>query len=120
MQDVPWSGGRRDIPATAVRWVDDEPFPGIVLVRFGDDERHEITDKCVIFAGDLAPDSPYPTPTAVTCDVLEVDGETALVRLTWSETDAGLTEIRVPLGLNPDAGKDALPALSEGKASFPA
>ncbi|MEU6510551.1 hypothetical protein [Streptomyces sp. NPDC046942] len=62
-----------ELRCEAVRWVDDEPFPGIVEVRFIDATGHcwSLIDKCAIFAqlGELTPDSAYPVEVTVACVV---------------------------------------------------
>ncbi|MHA5051473.1 hypothetical protein [Streptomyces sp. SD15] len=62
-----------ELRCEAVRWVDDEPFPGIVEVRFIDATGHcwSLIDKCAIFAqlGELTPDSTYPVEVTVACVV---------------------------------------------------
>jgi hypothetical protein len=57
----------------AVRWVDDEPQPGLVEVRFTDahDQQRAFIDKWPVFSGeDLHPDSSYPVEVRILCDVL--------------------------------------------------
>ncbi|MFE5487902.1 hypothetical protein [Streptomyces sp. NPDC056527] len=57
----------------AVRWVDDEPQPGLVEVRFADAHHQQWTfiDKWPVFSGeDLHPDSSYPVEVAILCDIL--------------------------------------------------
>ncbi|GLV88522.1 hypothetical protein Slala03_82110 [Streptomyces lavendulae subsp. lavendulae] len=57
----------------AVRWVDDEPQPGLVEVRFTDAHHQQWTfvDKWPVFSGeDLHPDSSYPVEVGVLCDIL--------------------------------------------------
>ncbi|MCD9145978.1 hypothetical protein [Streptomyces albireticuli] len=60
-----------------VRWVDDEPQPGLVEARFTDAHQREwaFIDKCPVFTGDnLTSDSLYPVVVGVLCDVLTTDG----------------------------------------------
>ncbi|QIY58772.1 hypothetical protein HEP86_35240 [Streptomyces sp. RPA4-5] len=68
-----------ELRCEAVRWVDDEPFPGIVEVQFIDAEgqRWSLIDKSPIFAefDELTPDSVYPVKVAVRC-VIQDDVET--------------------------------------------
>ncbi|MFF4392542.1 MULTISPECIES: hypothetical protein [unclassified Streptomyces] len=58
----------------AVRWVDDEPQPGLVEVRFTDAHHQQwaFIDKWPVFSGgdDLAPDSRYPVEVGILCDIL--------------------------------------------------
>ncbi|MFF1869439.1 hypothetical protein [Kitasatospora herbaricolor] len=53
--------------------MDDEPFPGIVEVRFTDaaGQSWSLIDKCAIFAqlGELTPKSDYPVEVTVACMV---------------------------------------------------
>ncbi len=67
-----------ELRCEAVRWVDDEPFPGIVEVRFSDaaGQSWSLIDKCAIFAqfGELTPDSDYPVEATVAC-VVQGDAE---------------------------------------------
>ncbi|WP_371493535.1 hypothetical protein OG871_38755 [Kitasatospora sp. NBC_00374] len=59
----------------AVRWVDDEPWPGVVEVRFADaaGRRWSLFDKAPVFAapGGLGPHSAYPVEVTVACVVVE-------------------------------------------------
>ncbi|MDR6981379.1 MULTISPECIES: hypothetical protein [unclassified Streptomyces] len=84
-----------ELRAEAVRWVDDEPFPGVVEVRFTDAEGHQwsLVDKAPIFDADgvLGPDSAYPLEVGVACVIvgsawLQEDGE----RVTVSTTPHGV------------------------------
>ncbi|MGW8359032.1 hypothetical protein ACWGK1_00425 [Streptomyces wedmorensis] len=57
----------------AVRWVDDEPQPGLVEVRFTDahHQRWAFIDKWPVFSSeDLHPDSGYPLEAEILCDIL--------------------------------------------------
>ena len=58
----------------AVRWVDDEPQPGLIEVRFTDAHHQQwaFIDKWPVFAGgdDLSPDSRYPAEVSILCDIL--------------------------------------------------
>ena len=62
-----------ELRCEAVRWVDDEPFPGIVEVQFVDaaGQRWSLIDKSSIFArfAELTPESVYPVTVPVACDV---------------------------------------------------
>ncbi|MFJ4321164.1 hypothetical protein ACIP46_38700 [Streptomyces lavendulae] len=64
----------------AVRWVDDEPQPGLVEVRFTDAHQQQwaFIDKWPVFTAsdDLAPGSHYPVEAGILCDVLNT-GNTA-------------------------------------------
>ncbi|MER5808296.1 hypothetical protein ABT143_08905 [Streptomyces sp. NPDC002033] len=58
----------------AVRWVDDEPQPGLIEVRFTDAHHQQwaFIDKWPVFAGgdDLSADSRYPAEVSILCDIL--------------------------------------------------
>ncbi|MFF3940405.1 hypothetical protein [Streptomyces phaeofaciens] len=62
-----------ELRCEAVRWVDDEPFPGIVEVQFVDaaGQRWSLIDKSSIFAqfAELTPESVYPVKVTVACEV---------------------------------------------------
>jgi hypothetical protein len=63
------------IRATALRWISDEPQPGLIEVEFFDahDRRWLVHDKWPIFvelSGDFLPTSSYPMPALIPCDVL--------------------------------------------------
>lgn len=96
-------GQQADILASAIRWIDDEPQPGIVEVEFVDCDgaRHRLIDKCAIFGADTAilPTAAYPMSASVACTVLEVLPEgKASVRLAWAVTSAdGRTDSIVAL-----------------------
>ncbi|MFB6616921.1 hypothetical protein ACFCV9_22355 [Streptomyces sp. NPDC056367] len=61
--------------------MDDEPFPGIVEVRFTDavGQSWSLIDKCAIFAqfDELTPESAYPVEVTVACVILGDAGATA-------------------------------------------
>ncbi|MFI9384505.1 hypothetical protein [Kutzneria sp. NPDC052558] len=98
MNEIPDPGDRLEIPATAVKCVDESNYPLIVLVRLTDagGRQHDIIDKDVAFGGDIGLTTEYPAPVTVPCEVLDVTDGIALVRLVWCETEEGLTEVRVP------------------------
>lgn len=81
------------LPARAVRWVDDEPFPGIVEVVLTDAEGtdHVLIDKCVIFDDSLTRDAAYPVALEIPVEVLQLrqtpDGEVSVIRLPWGLAD---------------------------------
>ncbi|GGW12928.1 hypothetical protein GCM10018980_06600 [Streptomyces capoamus] len=62
-----------ELRCEAVRWVDDEPFPGIVEVQFVDaaGRRRSSIDKSSVFArfAELTPESVYPIEVTVACEV---------------------------------------------------
>jgi hypothetical protein len=63
------------VTASAVRWVDDEPFPGVVEVELADADRRTWTfiDKAAVFDRDntLGPASHYPIEVKLACTVVE-------------------------------------------------
>ncbi|WP_406404785.1 hypothetical protein OH805_37035 [Streptomyces sp. NBC_00879] len=65
----------------AVRWVDDEPQPGLVEVRFTDAHNQQWTfvEKWPVFAdrNRLTPDSTYPVAVEILCDTLADDDSSA-------------------------------------------
>lgn len=67
-----------ELRCEAVRWVDDDPFPGIVEVRFVDaaGQLWSLVDKCVVFAhhGELTRESDYPVEVTVAC-VVQAEAE---------------------------------------------
>jgi hypothetical protein len=67
-----------ELRCEAVRWVDDEPWPGWVEVQFTDaaGRRWPLFDKAPIFAamGEFGPDTSYPVEVTVACTVAEGDG----------------------------------------------
>lgn len=69
----------------AVRWVDREPFPGLVECRLldADGAEHVLVDKCAVFDdGDrLGPDSTYPMELAIECRVLMDSGTAITIEL---------------------------------------
>jgi GNAT superfamily N-acetyltransferase len=88
----------------AVRWVDDKTYPAVIEVAFTDvtGARQLLVDKEPMFggAGSLTASTPLPVAVTVGCELLEVDGEEALIttaRPHAVETDDGRTEFRVRL-----------------------
>jgi hypothetical protein len=78
----------------AVRWVDDEPQPGLVEVRFADAHQQQwaFVDKWPVFTGDdLTPDSDYPLEVGILCDILTTDNTADTV--TISVTPWGLESL---------------------------
>ncbi|MET8751361.1 hypothetical protein ABZW32_14870 [Streptomyces sp. NPDC004667] len=66
----------------AVRWVDDEPQPGLVEIRFTDAHQQQwaFVDKWPIFTGeDLTPDSAYPVEVGILCDILNTATDTLTI-----------------------------------------
>ncbi|MEU3562363.1 hypothetical protein [Kitasatospora sp. NPDC006786] len=67
-----------ELQCEAVRWVDDEPWPGVVEVQFTDaaGRRWSLFDKAPIFAamGELGPDTPYPVEVTVACAITQGHG----------------------------------------------
>jgi hypothetical protein len=81
------------LPARAVRWVDDEPFPGLVEVVFTDAEGADrvLIDKCVIFGDSLTRAAAYPVVVEIPVEVLQQRttpaGEVSAIRLPWGLAD---------------------------------
>ncbi|MFI5967699.1 hypothetical protein ACIA8J_36740 [Streptomyces asoensis] len=67
-----------ELRCEAVRWVNDEPFPGLVEVQFVDaaGRRWSLIDKSPLFTrlDELTPDSVYPVNVTVAC-VIQNGGE---------------------------------------------
>jgi hypothetical protein len=63
------------VRASAIRWVGDEPFPGLVEVTLTDADSRTWTfiDKAPVFdpAGDLGRSTRYPVEVKLACTVLE-------------------------------------------------
>lgn len=85
----------------AVRWVADEPQPGLVECRLVDADgvEHVLIDKTAIFDSDarLRPDASYPIELKLACRVVR-DGDTdVVVELAHHvESVDGLRTFRVP------------------------
>ncbi|WP_433892476.1 hypothetical protein [Streptomyces sp. CA-111067] len=64
-----------ELRCQAVRWVDDEPWPGVVEVQFTDaaGRRWSLFDKAPIFTamGELGPGATYPVQVGVACVVVD-------------------------------------------------
>lgn len=58
--------------ARAARWVDDEPFPGLVEVVFTDAESTDrvLIDKCVNFGDSITRAAAYPVVVEIPVEVL--------------------------------------------------
>ncbi|MEV0415438.1 hypothetical protein AB0I68_32845 [Streptomyces sp. NPDC050448] len=89
-----------------VRWVDDEPQPGLVEVRFTDAHHQQwaFIDKWPVFSAgdDLAPEARYPIAVGILCDILTtgntaVTSDTVKISVTpWGlESREGCTEFEV-------------------------
>ncbi|MFJ7280997.1 hypothetical protein [Kitasatospora sp. NPDC098663] len=67
-----------ELRCEAVRWVDDDPFPGIIEVRFIDaaGQPWSLIDKWPIFVklDELTPESDYPVEVTVAC-VIQGDAD---------------------------------------------
>jgi hypothetical protein len=86
----------------AVRWVGDDPFPGLVEVAFPDVDgaRHVLVDKPPVFGGadGLGPGTAYPVAVKLDCEVLRVSQDAVVITTEgpWGvETPDGRTEFRV-------------------------
>jgi hypothetical protein len=90
-----------DLVGLAVRWVSDEPQPGLVLVEFTDagGQVHQFTDKTAMFddGSTLLPSVEYPIPCVFRCEVLEIHDERVVVRLFWVESHDGEWQFEVRL-----------------------
>jgi hypothetical protein len=71
------------VTASAVRWVGDDPFPGVVEVELIDAESRTWTfiDKAAVFDRDniLGPASDYPVELRLACTVLERHDESVVI-----------------------------------------
>ncbi|MEU1623551.1 hypothetical protein ABZ479_40475 [Streptomyces sp. NPDC005722] len=86
------------------RWVDDEPQPGLVEVRFTDAHGRGwsfVEKSAVVSSADLSSGSDYPIETVILCDILSGNaaGTTNTVRISlapWGlESVDGQTEFDV-------------------------
>jgi hypothetical protein len=79
------------VRATAVRWISDEPQPGLVEVQLvlADGSVMSLVDKPPIFdAGDrLRPDAAYPIDLELDCRVLDDRGEALVIELAHGVAD---------------------------------
>jgi hypothetical protein len=93
---------RTYVAATAVGWISDSPFPGIVEVHLRDAAGRDwiFVDKATIFdeANQLNRDAPYPVDLELACTVLE-EGDTSVLislRRPWGiESVDGVSEFSV-------------------------
>jgi hypothetical protein len=93
------------IRATALRWISDEPQPGLIEVEFfdADGRRWLVHDQPPVFAeppGGFLPTSSYPLPTLIACNVLSrqlsAEGR-ELVTVVLRQTEAAKEEWRFKL-----------------------
>jgi hypothetical protein len=93
-----------ELRVTITRFVDEEPFPGLVETQFRDAQGqvHMIVDKWPMFSESMLwSDSEYPKPSVAGCTVLErmqgADGRAlARIALAWGlETADGQSEFVV-------------------------
>lgn len=82
MPSADGGGGGRVIPCPPrcriVRWVDDEPRPGLVEVRFTDAhdrQRVFVERSAVVSEAHLSSGSRYPVDAGILCDTLNGDAE---------------------------------------------
>ncbi|WP_433658962.1 hypothetical protein ACQPW1_42510 [Nocardia sp. CA-128927] len=99
----------KNVWCQALRWVDDDPQPGLVEVKMTDMHggEHLFIDKEPIFTPDssLGPETAYPVRVLLACEILSTrvlpDGRTALTITTerpWDlESETGQTEFEVTL-----------------------
>lgn len=92
------------VRARAVRWVSDEPFPGLIEVELVDaaGKRWTFVDKYPMFASEPAfgPSTNYPVPLEIACMVLARRQDEAVVSTAepWGiETTDGSHEFVVSL-----------------------
>jgi hypothetical protein len=75
----------KHLPVRAVRWVDDEPFPGLVEVHDADDV--------------LRVDSHYPVDLEIPVEVIAErstpEGDIAVIKLPWGLSDGQVEPIEV-------------------------
>src|SRR5687767_7747352 len=71
------------VTASAVRWVGDDPFPGVVEVELTDADGRTWTfiDKAPVFDGDevLDPASGYPVELRLACTVVEQQDDRVII-----------------------------------------
>ncbi|WP_143686863.1 hypothetical protein [Streptomyces sp. TLI_171] len=89
-----------ELRVRVVRWLEDEPQPGIVEARFTDAEGREwsLVDKTAMFddGAVLHPGASYPVERSTACTVTgEGEDDTVNVTLTWCETAVGRREFTV-------------------------
>ncbi|MFJ6934767.1 hypothetical protein [Streptomyces sp. NPDC101132] len=81
----------------AVRWIGDEPFPGLIEVRITDvhNRQWSVIDKAAVFddAGNLTPSSNYPVRVKVLCEILDGAPGSAPGTVTVSITPWGLESV---------------------------
>jgi hypothetical protein len=71
------------VHATAVRWVADEPLPGVVEVQFSGHDGQFVTihGKCSVIGMDLDAATSYPVSVCLPAEILAVSTPAAFVRL---------------------------------------
>ncbi|CAM3104451.1 hypothetical protein [Stackebrandtia soli] len=91
-----------ELRCEAVRWIADEPFPGLIEVQFidADGRTWSLVDKAAIFgaAEDLEPDSNYPAAVTVACVLRGADEQVG--------NDGGVTISTSPDGVTSPDGRD--------------
>lgn len=77
------SGATAFVRARAVRWVSDEPFPGLIEVELADaaGKRWTFVDKYPMFDPESAfgPSTNYPVPLQIACTMLDRRQDEAVV-----------------------------------------
>lgn len=91
----------REVLVRAVRWVSDDPFPGIVECRLVDADgvEHVFLEKSAVLDAEerLRPDAAYPIDLKLGCRVVqEGDAEVEVELAHHIESVEGLRRFRVP------------------------
>jgi hypothetical protein len=89
--------------ALALRWVSDEPQPGVIelSVRDAAGREHRILEKDVVTPWPLGSDARFPVELWIEAPTHEIDGDIVKVTLPWSMTttdgETQLTMVRSEL-----------------------
>jgi hypothetical protein len=98
------------VHARAVRWVSDEPFPGVVEIQLTDADGRDwsFVDKSPVFDQDgvLGPSAPYPIDVSIACTVME-RGEDRVVISTAEPWGVESVERESRFVIRPDQITDA-------------
>jgi hypothetical protein len=82
--------------AVALRWVSDEPQPGVIELSVRDAEglEHRILEKDILTTPPLGSGSRFPVELWIEAPVHEIDEECVMVTLPWSmSTSDGETQL---------------------------